>query len=116
MNDNYVRLVGHLGKDPEDRGVAVVVTMATNFSYKRGNDWVKETTWHYLSAFGQQGVQLQACRKGDMVVVEGRINHTRKDDRTYTGIIVSSILKVQRPSREEVVSNADLIEDDDLPF
>jgi single-strand DNA-binding protein len=50
-NLNKVTLIGRLGKDPEMRyipsGKAITAfSLATDHSYKKGDEWVNETDWH----------------------------------------------------------------------
>ncbi len=57
MSVNKVILIGNLGKDPEIRysqsGTAVAnFSIATNRNVKKNDEWVKESEWHKIVAFG----------------------------------------------------------------
>ena len=80
---NKALVLGRLGKDPELKrsaagGAVVSVSVATNEREKQGDQWVDATEWHYVVAFGRTAeLMAERCRKGDMVLVEGRMK-TRK--------------------------------------
>nr|MBN1228865.1 single-stranded DNA-binding protein [Anaerolineae bacterium] len=72
-------LVGNLGKDPEMRyteaGTPVTnMSLATNRTYTKDGQQVKETTWFRISVWGKQA---EACQqylsKGRQILVEGRL-------------------------------------------
>lgn len=76
-----VTLEGRLGGDPEIRftqaGKAVAsFSMVTSKSRKQDNgEWLEsETTWYRVSAWDSLGENVvESLRKGDMVVVTGRL-------------------------------------------
>lgn len=79
---NQVILLGRLGNEPETKytqgGTAVVsLSIATSRRRKDGaGDWVEETAWHRVKAFGKQAeVIAEHCRKGDLLFVEGRLDY-----------------------------------------
>lgn len=82
--DNSVRLIGHLGKDPEKAattsGVLVAtLNMATN-SHFTDKDGERQTVtdWHRVVFFGRGAENaLSLLKKGSHLVVEGRLK-TRK--------------------------------------
>lgn len=72
---NRVILIGHLGRDAEQRftpsGAAVAnVSMATSRRFKKGDEWVDETDWHNIVIWNGENL-AQYLTKGKQVAVEG---------------------------------------------
>ena len=101
LNMNRATLVGHAGRDPEVRalnngGKAAVFTLATTEKWKdREGAAAENTEWHRIVVYGPVAEAVgKMLRKGDAVLVEGRIA-TRafrdKDgnDRAVTEIVVA---------------------------
>jgi single-strand DNA-binding protein len=103
---NCVRLVGNLGMDPEVRNFdnnrkLARLTIATNESYKNDKgEKVTETQWHNLVMWGAQAKLAEdMLKKGDEVVMEGRLvnsNYTDKNGIKRYGceIVVNEFLKL----------------------
>ncbi len=77
---NSVQLVGHLGKDVElktlEGGNSVAnLTMATNDYYKnKEGEYVQQTEWHRVSAWGKLGEAMSIkLKKGSHVIVKGKL-------------------------------------------
>lgn len=80
---NKVILIGNLGKDPEvltfeNGNKKMSVSLATSERYRdRDGNWVEQTEWHNLVAFGFLAQDIADKKrnyfKGDQVYVEGRI-------------------------------------------
>jgi single-strand DNA-binding protein len=99
---NKAILLGNLGKDPELRftqsGTAVAnFSLATTERRKRGEEWVDQTEWHNIVAWGRQAeICNQYLQKGSQVYIEGRIQ-TRKwegqdgNTRYMTEVVVNEI-------------------------
>jgi single-strand DNA-binding protein len=142
---NKAQLIGNLGQDAEHRfttnNVSVTTfTVATTNSYKgKDGNWVNETTWHNIVAYGLSDFYKDALKKGKKVYIEGRISKRDYTDKEgikryvseiiadrYNGIIPldsregSSGGYQNEPSNEgSPISSAPEIEsnqDDDLPF
>ena len=101
LNMNRATLLGHAGRDPELRdlgngGRAAVFTLATTEKWtdREGNP-AEATEWHRVVVYGPTVKAVEAMlRKGDRVMVEGRIatrGFTDKEgkDRAVTEIVVS---------------------------
>ncbi len=106
MGLNTAYLIGRVGRDPEatatPAGLDVVkVRLATPAGYKKDGQWVEDTDWHSLIAYGHVAQLLAECaRKGDQLAVECRIRQRRwvgKDDvtRYATDIVVKRVLWYQ---------------------
>ena len=101
LNMNRVTLLGHAGRDPEIRdlkngGRAAVFTLATTGKWKGRDDKPAEATeWHRIVVYGPVVEAVETMlRKGDAVLVEGRIatrGFRDKDgnDRAVTEIVVA---------------------------
>ena len=101
LNMNRATLVGHAGKDPEIRdlkngGKAAVFTLATTEKWKDAEGRPAEATeWHRIVVYGPVVKAVEAMlRKGDRVMVEGRIatrgfTDREGNERAVTEIVVS---------------------------
>ena len=85
---NHVHLVGHLGKDVETIEVGngrklAKATMATNYSFKNSEgEWVKNTDWHQLVAWGRTAELMQThAMKGTELCVTGRLSNRTYEDK-----------------------------------
>jgi len=83
---NQVQLIGNLGAVPEikkiDNGNTMArMSVATSESYKNGKgEWVTDTQWHRIVAWGKVAERAQGLDKGAEVFIEGKLEH-----RKYTG-------------------------------
>ena len=106
---NKVILIGRLGKDPEittfeSGNKKMSVTLATTERYRdRDNNWVDQTEWHNLVAWGNLANDIADKRrnyaKGDMMYVEGRLRTRQYTDnqginRYVTEIQVDKIMQL----------------------
>lgn len=104
---NSVRLVGHLGMDPEVKNFdnnkqLARLSLATNESYKNDKgERVTETQWHNLVVWGNQarfvGDQL---KKGDEIAIEGKLATRgwvdKEGNKRYTTeVVVSEFIKLK---------------------
>ena len=148
---NKVILIGRLGKDPEittfeSGNKKMSVTMATTERYRdRDNNWIDQTEWHNLVAWGNLANDIADKRrnyaKGDMMYVEGRLRTRQYTDsqginRFVTEIQVDKMMQlvpgrvslaptpstgyttqepVQAPVTPDPFADRDLTQDD-LPF
>ncbi len=98
---NKVILIGRLGKDPEittfeSGNKKMSVTMATTERYRdRDNNWVDQTEWHNLVAWGNLANDIAEKRrnysKGDMMYVEGRLRTRQYTDNQGINRFVTEI-------------------------
>ncbi|MGF7082720.1 single-stranded DNA-binding protein [Mucilaginibacter sp. UYCu711] len=103
---NSVRLVGNLGMDPEIKTFdtnkkLAKLSLATSESYKNDKgEKITDTQWHNLVIWGAQAkIAEDVLKKGDEIIIEGRINNRNyldKDgNKKYTSeIVVNEFLKV----------------------
>ena len=101
LNVNRATLLGHAGRDPEIRelkkgGRAAVFTLATTEKWKDAEGRPAEATeWHRVVVYGPTVKAVEAMlKKGERVMVEGRIatrafTDREGNDRAVTEIVVS---------------------------
>ncbi len=85
---NRATLLGHAGRDPEIRSLANG-GKAASFSLATTEKWtdregkpVESTEWHRVVVYGPAvDIVEQRLRKGDAVLVEGRIANRKYTDR-----------------------------------
>ena len=98
---NKVILLGNLTRDPEVRytpnGIAVAsFAIAVNRKYKQGDETKEEVSYIDIVVFGKQAESCgQYINKGDSVLIDGRLQQRRWDDKE-TG---------QKRNKVEVVAN-----------
>ena len=101
---NSVRLVGHLGSDPEVKEVGASkkvarVSIATNTSYKNDKgEKVEETQWHNLVLWDKNAQLAEAyLKKGSEISIEGKLTSRSYNDkdgikRYITEVVVNEVL------------------------
>jgi single-strand DNA-binding protein len=105
---NSVRLMGHLGTDPEVRAFEnnrklARLSIAINENYKNDKgEKVTETQWHHLVFWGSQATLAeQYLKKGDEIALEGKLaarSYTDKDGnkRYVNEIVVNEFQKTKQ--------------------
>lgn len=120
--------VGTIGRDAETKftpsGASVTkFSLATNYRFKRGDEWVEETDWHNIIAWKKDAL-APYLTKGTKVYVEGRYtnrSYQDKDGQTkyVSEVVCDDIVLVggnnggQKPPQPVAQSGAF---DDDTPF
>lgn len=105
MKNNSVQLRGRLGKDPEVKRfesgkLAVRFTLATNRSWQKDGEWVNETDWHQVKAWGKIADKIyEKLRKGNEVIITGRIAYDKWTDeqgvnKSFTYVLADDFAKV----------------------
>jgi single-strand DNA-binding protein len=100
---NNVIIVGRLTKDVELKytksGSALCeVTVANNYSQKKGEEWVNETNFFNVTIFGNLAINTEkSVKKGDQVIVNGVLRQNTWQDkdgenRSAVNIICNNIL------------------------
>jgi len=98
---NKVILIGRLGKDPEittfeNGNRKMSATLATTERYRdRESNWVDQTEWHNLIAWGNLANDIADKRrnyaKGDMMYIEGRLRTRQYTDNQGINRYVTEI-------------------------
>ncbi|MCZ4053202.1 single-stranded DNA-binding protein [Oxalobacter sp. OxGP1] len=86
---NKVILIGHLGRDPENRYLpsgeqvtSIAIATTDRWRDKATGDMKEQTEWHRISFFGKLAeIAGQYLKKGSQVYVEGRIRTRKYTDR-----------------------------------
>lgn len=78
MNGSFITVVGNLTRDVELRftpgGDAVAdMSIASNRSWKSGDDWEEETTFYKLTVWGQMAENCAELKKGQNVLAIGQL-------------------------------------------
>ena len=68
---NQVRLVGFLGKDPEQYENRTILSLATKKSWKNkeSDEWQSRTDWHRIVAWPPLAEAVRSLAKGDHVLI-----------------------------------------------
>lgn len=84
---NRAEIIGRLGQNPKIKysqsGTAVTnISVATNHSVKRNDEWQEEVEWHKVTVFGKMA---EACgeylSKGSQVYICGRLQTRSWEDK-----------------------------------
>lgn len=88
---NQITIVGNLGKDPETRTAGSA--QVCSFSVAVSDPFKKDhTDWFYVDAFGKAGeFAAQYLKKGNKVLVTGRISSREHDGKTYWTINAADV-------------------------
>lgn len=84
---NDITVAGGLTRDPELRygaggGAVAPFSIACGRRYQKNGEWVEDTSFFDCVAFGALGEHVAASlRKGDRVIVSGRLEQQTWDDR-----------------------------------
>jgi single-strand DNA-binding protein len=105
---NNVRLLGNLGMDPDVKNLennrkVAKFSLATSESYKNDKgDRVTDTQWHNLVLWGVQAKMAEDyLRKGDEVVIEGRLTNRNYIDKEgnkkyFCEVVVNEFFKLSK--------------------
>ena len=111
LNMNRATLVGHAGRDPEIRDLANGEKAAT-FSLATTEKWTdregnpaEATEWHRIVVYGPTVAAVETMlRKGDRVMVEGRMATREYRDREDVARSVTEIVVAGRQGLVNVLS------------
>ena len=111
LNMNRASLLGHAGRDPEIRDLnngekAATFTLATTEKWKdREGQPAEATEWHRIVVYGPTVAAVETMlRKGDAVLVEGRIATREYRDREDVARTVTEIVVAGRQGVVNVLS------------
>ena len=103
---NRVQLICNLGSEPKiinsnQTNEFVILTAASNESYRQNEEWKTHTEWHNLVAFGNIANYAKSLKKGEQLFVEGKLRSNKWTDkngiqRTSINIVVQSIHPISR--------------------
>ena len=111
LNMNRVTLLGHAGRDPEIRDLnngekAATFTLATTEKWKdREGQPAEATEWHRVVVYGPTVAVVETMlKKGDAVLVEGRMATREYRDREDIARTVTEIVVAGRQGVVNVLS------------
>ena len=111
LNMNRATLLGHAGRDPEIRDLgngekAATFTLATTEKWTdREGQPAEATEWHRIVVYGPAVAAVETMvRKGDAVLVEGRIATREYRDRKDVARTVTEIVVAGRQGTVNVLS------------
>lgn len=108
---NSITIIGRLGRDPEPMsGSGCRFSIADDIPTKEGG-----TNWHNCVLWNRADSFMKWMKKGKPVWVTGRVEYSKKDDRTYTNIIVENWQFVNFDSKQEKMSEQNLEDQFGLP-
>ena len=132
LYENSIRIKGFLGKDAMTKSIAngkifVSFSVATKSSYKdrQTNEWVSQTFWHRITAFGKPALDAnnQQLKKGDYVEIEGELRSSeyiaeadKKAQRRSWEVRATSIIKLPVPGNHRDHPDPEPVEEaDEVP-
>lgn len=128
---NSVQILGNLARDPElrftktGRAVATFTVAATNtYIDSATNETKEQTAFINCVAWGKTGEAVSACKKGERLFVEGRIQTRSYEDsngqKKYVTEVVANFVGKKLDSDFDSGSNFDSFEnanpDENIPF
>lgn len=115
---NTVSLIGNLGADPAitqfgDKNSVARFSVATHESFKdKKGEWVTNTTWHNVVAWGKAAELCeQLLKKGSEIVLEGKLVNdsyeTKEGEKRYkTEITLREFMVLNRDKDADKKSKA----------
>nr|DAK14273.1 MAG TPA: Single strand binding protein [Caudoviricetes sp.]DAT64471.1 MAG TPA: Single strand binding protein [Caudoviricetes sp.] len=128
---NTVQILGNLARDPElrftktGRAVATFTVAATNtYIDSTTNETKEQTAFINCVAWGKTGESVGACKKGERLFVEGRIQTRSYDDsngqKKYVTEVVANFVGRKLESEFDSGSNFDSFDNtnqgENIPF
>ena len=128
---NTVQILGNLARDPElrftktGRAVATFTVAATNtYIESTTNETKEQTAFINCVAWGKTGESVGACKKGERLFVEGRIQTRSYDDsngqKKYVTEVVANFVGRKLESEFDSGSNFDSFDNtnqgENIPF
>lgn len=128
---NTVQILGNLARDPElrftktGRAVATFTVAATNtYIDSATNETKEQTAFINCVAWGKTGEAVGACKKGERLFVEGRIQTRSYEDsngqKKYVTEVVANFVGRKLDGEFDSSSNFDSFEnnggDENVPF
>lgn len=129
LYENSIRIKGFLGKDAMTKSITnntvfVAFSVATKSSYKdkQTGEWISQTFWHRITAFGKPAIAANnlELKKGDYVEITGELRSSEykaKSTETNTyrrswEVRADSIKKLPPPAKlREQNLDAEPVED-----
>jgi single-strand DNA-binding protein len=118
---NEVTLLGNVGTI-EVTDKFIKLSVATNESYKEGDEWKTATEWHNCIGFGY--LKDVKITNGDLCYIKGKIKTNKHNDTYYTNIIINTLKRLKNGqkehsdnSNEKQIENTETNDNsEDIPF
>lgn len=117
MSVNKVILKGRLGQDPVNNKGVVKFSLATSEKWKdKDGNQQEKTQWHNVVSFGKQAEVIEKyLKKGMELVVIGKLEYNKHEDKFYTSVILNEFDFVSN-GKQEKSENQTVDNNEDLPF
>jgi single stranded DNA-binding protein len=105
LYQNQVRLVGFLGKEPEQYENRAILSVATKKSWKKPNsdEWDSHTEWHRVMVWNELAEGVRSLAKGDHVMVDGELRSSSYNRSVNVGVDTISIPSISWEIRAHAV-------------
>ena len=122
---NQITLLGTIGKDVETSNTQSGKTvskfsLATNYSFKKNDQWEEATDWHNIVLWGAEGL-LPYLAKGKQIALTGRVTTSswekdgKKNYRTEV-IADSNSIVLCGGNKAQAVGGSTVDDQDSTPF
>lgn len=108
---NNIILIGNVGQDAQFRQARsgspfTSFNLATNENYQnKSGEWLSETTWHKIKIIGRNAERASSTiKKGDKVLIQGKIETYEKDGVTFLEIKAFTFQKLNKDKELEIGS------------
>jgi single stranded DNA-binding protein len=105
INMNPLQIVGHLGKDAEqkyskDGGAITTFSVAAKTSWKnKKGEWDSHTEWFDCVVFGNAAEVAARLLKGEKVMVMGEFRSREYQDKKYFEVKVNRLYRIAKDER-----------------
>lgn len=110
---NKITLTGRIANNLEIKNEVVRISLAVE-SYSNKE---KKTIFVPCAVFGEQAKNiLNLTEKGKRILVDRRLDITKKDDKTYTNVIINSFEIIDFKEKEKAENKSEDFLDSEFPF
>lgn len=109
---NKTIVIGRVGSEPklEPHSKAEFQTQFT-ISSSTVKDGQEEVIWHRIGAFGKQAkLCADYLHKGDLIVIEGRLDQRKYDDDTFDNTIIAEKITFLSMAKKKETENVQCAE------
>lgn len=111
---NSVTMGGYIATEPSIMGKdrnAARFRVRNDKNRKKGDEWVKESSFFTVIAFGAENAEkISGFKKGEQVLVVGALRQNQKEEKEYVDIIADQVALTDPDGRKTESKQSD---DDD---
>lgn len=99
---NEVTIIGNAGRDaePRDDQSFLIMSVATNESYKQEDDtWKEETVWHNVKFSNYLFEKAKRIKKGDTLVIKGKFKSYEKEGVRIWQVVAFKLYNLSERNR-----------------